>query len=447
MQPRIRIFTYIAAIAVFAALTVPVRLAAQATQKNKQPPKYYVFNLGQPLGGIPEPVAINNLGWISGTANLATNTSGHAVLWTGVPLDLGTLGGPNSGVEFPNHSTKGEIIGIAETADMDPLGETWSCAPFFFGADGYVCRGFAWQNGVMTELPTLGGINGYATSVNDKGQITGWAETTYHDPTCNSTGSYHQVLQFEAVIWGPNLNEMTQLPPLSGDPDSTANAINDKGQVVGISGLCSNAYGGASALHSVIWENGQPTYMGNIGGAAWNTPIAINNSGVVVGLANTSGDQNQPLNPAAWIWTKGSGMQEIYPIGADTNDVAFDINNNNQVIGQSFNVNTGLFRAFLWQNNVINDLNALVVQPTSLYLTLAQGINDSGEISGSAIDTSTGEIVGFLAVPVSNGSGTPPSKAPGWKDLSKLVSPESVRQQLQRQPGLAGVVARAMATK
>jgi probable HAF family extracellular repeat protein len=140
-------------------------------------------------------------------------------------------------------------------------------------------------------------------------------------------------------------------------------------------------------------------------------------------------------------------MKEIYPIGADTNDVAFDIDDNNQVIGQSFNVNTGLFRAFLWQNNVINDLNALVVQPTSLYLTLAQGINDSGEISGSAIDTSTGEIVGFLAVPVSNGSGTPPSKAPEWKDLSKLVSPESVRQLLERQPGLAGVVARAMATK
>ena len=44
------------------------------------------------------------------------------------------------------------------------------------------------------------------------------------------------------------------------------------------------------------------------------------------------------------------------------------------------------------------DLNRLVQGDSSLYLFLAQGINDQGEIVGTAFDAS-GEQVGFLAVP------------------------------------------------
>jgi len=400
MQLRIR--TYTTAAIVFMILATGFPLRAQVEQK-KQPPKYYVFNLGSPLGGVPEPVGIDDLGWISGGANLASNTSVHAVLWVGVPMDLGTLGGPNSNVAWPNHSTKGEIVGIAETSQMNPLGEAWSCSAFFFGADGYICRGFAWQDGVMSELPTLGGYDGYAAGVNNQGRVVGWAENTIHDPTCAGT----QVLQFEAVIWGPRLNQMTQLPPLTPDPDSAATAINDKDQVVGISGLCSVAVGGASAEHALLWENGVPTDLGNIGGQAWNTPVALNNQGRIVGFANTSGDVNAALSPTAFIWTKASGMKPIPPYGTDTNDIAFDVNEKGQIVGQSFNANSGASRAVFWQNNVLSDLNTLVIQPTSLYLTLAQGINDAGEIAGTAIDTSSGETVGFLAVPVFDGSGNP----------------------------------------
>src|ERR1700677_434856 len=115
---RSRILTCITAMALVAALAVPVRLAAQAAQKSQQP-KYYVFNLGAPLGGAAEGVGINNLGWISGGANLAGNNVVNPELWVGSPLDLGTLGGPNSNVSWPNHTTKGEIVGIAETAQTN----------------------------------------------------------------------------------------------------------------------------------------------------------------------------------------------------------------------------------------------------------------------------------------------------------------------------------------
>ena len=56
----------------------------------------------------------------------------------------------------------------------------------------------------MTQLPTLGGPNGFATGVNNLNQIVGWAENTVHDPTC----TLPQILQFEAVIYGPGKNRI-----------------------------------------------------------------------------------------------------------------------------------------------------------------------------------------------------------------------------------------------
>jgi probable HAF family extracellular repeat protein len=285
----------------------------------------------------------------------------------------------------------------------------------------------------MIALPPFsGGIDSYAAGVNNAGQVVGWAENGVHDPTCNNAPPANQVLQFEAAIWGPRLNQMTQLPPLSGDPDSAATAINDRGQVVGISGLCSNAVGGASAEHALLWENGVPTNLGNIGGQAWNTPIAINNQGVVVGFGNISGDENAAENPAAFVWSKATGIKEVAPYGTDTNDVLFDINEKNQAVGNSFNVSTGSSRATFWQNNSLYDLNTLVIQPTSLDLTLAQGINDAGEITGTAVDTATNETVGFLAVPVFDGSGNPDIAADEKVNAnpSAVVLTERMRKQL-----------------
>lgn len=423
-----RISTYITAMAVFAALAVPVRLA-QAQQKNYQPPKYYVFNLGAPLGGAPEAVGINNLGWISGGANLTGNNVVNAELWIGSPLDLGTLGGPNSNVSWPNHTTKGEIVGVAETAEPNAYGEPWSCFAFFPSAapTGDVCLGFAWQDGVMTALPALaGGYDSYAAGVNNKGQVVGWAENGVHDPTCNVPG---QVLQFEAVIWGPKLTEMTQLPPYPGDPDSAATAINDLGQVVGISGLCSNAVGGASAEHALLWENGRPIDLGNIGGGAWNTPVSLNNHGQIVGFANTSGNENAGFSPTAFLWTQATRMQPLPLLNGDTNSIAFDVNEKGQVVGQSAGPND--VRAFLYENGRMMDLNALIQPDSSLYLTNAQGINDSGEIAGTALDTNTGATVAFLAVAAHGGESEADSaRATGEGDSRKVVLPESVRRQL-----------------
>ena len=96
----------------------------------------------------------------------------------------------------------------------------------------------------MRALPTLGGNNGFATGANNRGQVVGWAENAVQDPTCVPP----QVLQFRAVIWGPEDDQIQELLPLPGDTSSAATAINNRGQVVGISGICDQAVGGTPPL-------------------------------------------------------------------------------------------------------------------------------------------------------------------------------------------------------
>lgn len=404
---RLKIWTYITATAAISALTLSLPAAAQST---KQPARYYVFNLGDPGGGNSAAAAsINNVGWIAGDSVETGNMNEHAFVWVGAPIDLGTLGGPNSAVAWPNKNNQGQITGIAETADLNPLNEEWSCAEatFFPFLDGHVCLGFIWEAGVMTPLsPLPGGIDSYAAGINNKRQVAGWAENGVHDPTCNSTSPVNQILQFEAVVWGPKLGEMTQLSPLAPDPDSAATAINDNGQIVGISGLCANAAGSTSAEHAVLWPNkyAPPINLGNFdGGLAWNTPTAINNKGQVAGFGNQQGSPATAFNPVGFYWDQQHGISAINPIGTDTNSWAWGINVHGQVVGQSLNLNTGASRAFIYENGQATDLNTLIQANSSLDLLLANDINDEGEIVGFANDTTTGATVAFLAVPVSGG--------------------------------------------
>ena len=399
MQSRVRNCTMM--VALFALLAVAVRLSAQDQQGSNGPAPYRVINLGNPLGGSSSAGnAMNNLGWSMGVANLPGDTTQHAELWLrGLHLDLGTLGGPNSAVIFANHSDRGQIVGISETADMDPLVETWSCAgAFFLTVTHHICLGFVWQNGVMTALPTLGGYNGVASSANNLGQIVGWAETAINDPTC----VLPQVQQFEAVIWGPGKDQIQQLSPLGDDPDSAATAINDKGQVVGISGICQNAVGAFSAKHALLWQDGQPTDLGNIGGHGWNTPTFINNQGQIVGFANASGDLvngQLALKFHAFLWTKDRGMRDLGTLSGDAISEALGINEIGQVVGVSYGPGFSHPRAFLWQNDVMTDLNSLVPAGSTLTLQVAGDINDRGEITGAALDSNTKTNPAFLAIP------------------------------------------------
>lgn len=370
---------------------------------SRQSSQYTVVEL-PPLGGSAAGAdSINNLNWASGFSSLTSSSYLHAALWEngGSPVDLGTLGGPNSAVEWPVKNDRGLISGISETAKKQRLGEVWSCAEAFFPQppSGHICRGFAWRNGSMTALPTLGGNNGFAAGANERGEIVGWAETRKHDKTCVSP----QVLQFEAAIWNAKDGRVEELPPMRGDKDGAATEINDRGQAVGISGICDQAVGRFTAKHAVMWDHGQIVNLGSLGGVAWNTPMAINDKGDVAGFSDLSGDQSGGPNFHAFLWTKSRGMTDLGTLPGDAYSEALGINEAGQIVGVSYGVSFSTSRAFIWQNGTMTDLNTLIPPSSQLYLLFANDINDQGIIGGGAcvlVSNSCGsEAPGFMATP------------------------------------------------
>jgi len=380
--------------------------------------------------------SINNREWIAGFSFVTGNARRHAALWRdGSVLDLGTLGQPerNSNVAWPVKNNRGFIAGISQTDTPEPNGERWSCAAFFGNQSGFTCLGFRWQNGAMTRLlPLAGGNNSFATGANNDGRVVGWAENGTHDSTCVAP----QVLQFHPVTWGPGSNQPQDLSLISGDTNGAATAINNKGQIVGISGICDQAVGRYTAKHAVVWNNGIPTDIGNLGAELWITPMAINQRGDIVGFGATSADDIDGNFLRAFFWNHKNGIQQIdpLPIADHVLSQATGLNESGQVVGSSCTVE-GACLGFLWQNGVIKDLNDPNVTPGFNGVIInAQDINDDGEITGRAFDPATGEIRTFLAVPVSEGTNSKESVQS--KEKAKVVVTNHLRQTIWQQRGI-----------
>jgi len=396
-----------------------------------QPPRYSVTDLGSLGGTIASANGINYQGRVAGAANLPNGDTRAFLSGPGVMYNLGTLGGPNSNEGGLNAAYQMAIF--AETSKTDPLKENF-CG---FGTPNQ-CLAAIW-NGTMTALPTLGGNNGIAYAINNQGQVAGAAETSTMDPTCLAP----QVLRFEAALWGP-AGQVQELPPLAGDTVGAAMWLNNYGQVVGSSGTCAN--GGVTpafdGTHAVLWQNGLPVNLGNLGGTMVTLGQSINDLGEVVGCADLASElPGFPfIQIHAFLWTQAAGMQDLGTVGTDFTSFPFGINNGGQAVGASCD-DMGNCRAFLWQNKSMLDLNALVPANSPLYLAFAFVINDAGEIAGQAMEKSTGEMHAFVATPIPGAAAA--KFEPSSPDSSRpMVLPESVRQQLQKRLGLGRFGAR-----
>ena len=369
--------------------------------------QYRVSNLDALGGTSSGGNSINNRSWVAGYSRLTGDQSRHATLWRNrhqhALLDLGTLGGPNSSVAWNVKNTEGMIVGISQTADPEPLGETWSSAAFYSGpnAVGFINLGFVWEGCQMRALPNFpGGNNGFATGANNLGQVVGWAENDVHDPTCVSP----QVLQFRPAVWelGPP-DQIRDLPLITGDTSGAATATNDNGQVAGISGICDQAVGRHTAKHAVLWENGGVIDLGNLGAQWWNTPTAINQRGDIVGFAGDPAFVEGDILHA-FIWNIHRGIQPLLALPGRTpehvDSEAYGINERGQVVGTSCDANFVDCRAVIWDHSAVPiDLNDLKAPGFSARLESAKDINDNGEITGRAIDASNVRTA-FLGVPV-----------------------------------------------
>jgi probable HAF family extracellular repeat protein len=386
-----------------AAILAPVQ--AQKPEAAKARTQYQVSDLPG-LGGTSNGGnSINDQTWVSGYARQA-NRDRHAALWRSSLLtDLGTLGGPNSSVTWNVKNTQGIIVGISQTADPEPLGEAWSSAAFYSTPHnvGYINLGFVWQNNQMRGLPPFpGGNNGFATGANNLGQVVGWAENGIHDPNCCCS----QVLQFHPAMWTLGPDQIHDLPLIAGDSSGAATAINDNGQIVGISGICDQAVGRRTAKHAVLWQNGTVTDIyPNAPAPWWNTPTAINQRGDVVGFAGDPAFVEGDILHA-FMWTRDDGIRQLKPLPNRTpphvDSEAYGINEARQVVGVSCDADLVDCRAVIWDHgNTPKDLNDLKAPGYSAVLTSAKDINNKGEITGRATNPITGALTAYLAVPVS----------------------------------------------
>lgn len=392
----------ICAVGLFAALATQAQLAAQDDKSH--PPRYKIIDLGTLGGTYSYAYGLNNAAVVAGGAATPSQIGGvfqTAFFWDeGHIINLGTLGGsacPHCNSEAGGPNANGVSAIISETPNFDKNKEDF-CG---FGTNRQ-CLAAIWKEGALKALPTLpGGNNAEALWINSRGQVVGVSENGVPDLTC-ATATPSQFLRFQAVVWGPN-GEIHPLSPLKGDTVAFGFGINDKGQVVGSSGLCSNTAlppftNGPLAAHAVLWDkDGTPRDLGSlVKGGAINIPGAINDRGEVAG-----GSQSSTGAPHAFLWTRETGMQDLGTISGDFASAApccHTINNRREVVGFSCPGPTGMCRAFLWQGKDPLDLNALA-PGSPLYLQQALSINDAGQIAGFGV-TKTGDTHAFLATPL-----------------------------------------------
>jgi len=347
-------------------------------------------------------MSVNNEGWTEIMAGslppgevdniFGTLLNGRALIDVdGFKLDLGTLGGPNSWMNWGEINDFGQIVGDSETAVPDPNGED-ICG---FGTH-LTCRPFLWQFFHMSALPTLGGNNGQASAINNRGQIVGFAENGTVDSTCPSNFPNNRIQL--PVLWEKD-NQGThkaQALPTGSDPDGFAFWINDQGQAVGDTGTCSNA-----TVHAVSWENGTLSLLPDFGtGAiAWG----INNQGQMVGTVVSPDGATQ----YGALWQNGV-LTNLGLLAGDFGGEASGINDRGQVVGSNWDSNFNWSHAFIYQNGVMTDLNTLFPASSNLFATMANKINERGQISGMAVVLSgphAGDVHAFLATPAHQSMG------------------------------------------
>jgi probable HAF family extracellular repeat protein len=383
-------WTPVVVMTLFAALTMPVWTAAQDNPSQDHKSKHHHYKLidlgtfGGPSSFVSNPfsLTLNNRGMVAGWAETPTPDPyapncldsdcfvPHAFQWqNGVLNDLGTLpGGSGSFVGWIND--RGVSVGASENGLIDPL-------------TGYPqLNAVVWKDGQIVNLGTLGGNQSQAFAINDRGQVVGGALNAILDPfsnnlTLNFLLFAPSATQVHAFLWQDGV--MQDLGTLGG-PDSIAGAVNERGQVAGLSFTNStpNPTTGMPTLDPFLWQDGTMIDLGTLGGTL-GFADDVNNEGQVVGQSNLPGD----MTSHPFLWDKKKGLIDLGTFGGSYGSALW-LNDAGEVVGVANFPGDKLRDGFLWKNGVLTDLGNL--GKTSL----AEVINSSGQIVGaSRIDSTT----------------------------------------------------------
>ena len=374
---------------------------------------------------------INDREWIAGTSYtggldpLTGFPAAHPVLWRNG--EIIDLG--TLGEDFGQASAlnnRGQVVGYSLNGIADPVG--------IFG-NATENRAFLWQNGVMQDLGTLCesegvcGLDAVANAVNERGQVAGISAT---NATPNGTTGAPTVLPF---LW--ERGRMIDLGTLGGTNsgvDGPTVLLNNRGQVAGTSTL-----EGDMSYHPFLWEHGVMKDLGTLGGdtgfVTW-----ITDSGDVIGTADlpgTSGNQSHH----AFLWSKGV-KTDLGSLGGTSH--AEGINLQGQIVGRSTPNGSAVQHAFLWEHGgPMVDLNTLIPANSGLLLEEGGNINDQGEIAGRGLPAGCEAVDAcghaFLLIPCDPAAGQDCSPLTATPAAAVLAATQtlSTRKPVTRAKGLA----------
>lgn len=301
--------------------------------------------LAAPLGALADPVysltflpqnfyasGINNAGHIVGTAGAG------AAIWTDTAVtNLGALAPGSEGLAINNQD---DIAGRIGT------------------------HGFVYSGGVLQDVDS-GPYRNWVTGINDSVRATG----TVRDM---------DLAQARGFIWVTDI--LTPIGPFHGYMDF-ANAINNRGQVVGFTASPTADFGNPERTAFLYDLFNGVTLLGTLGGHV-SEANDVNDARQVVGWSETSvADEERPF---LYVDAAG-GMQDLGSLGGRSGR-ANGINNGGMVVGMSDVGGGGGFNyhAFLYANNHMVDLNTLIDPASGWRLVSATDINDAGQILGTA---------------------------------------------------------------
>ncbi|MBT8422774.1 MAG: hypothetical protein HKN56_09410 [Gammaproteobacteria bacterium] len=251
--------------------------------------------------------AVNNSGTVVGETGDAFLgfPNGYAFSWSGSgPVtDLGTINdGLYSGAYDINDS--GVITGFSCT------NPTAACV--------FQSHGFRYDSGSMTDLGAVSVYSGYSRGhgINDSGEIAG-------------RGSLVNFIDSDKhMAYWDSSNNLTSVINPNGTY-STAQQINNNGIIVG------NGFNATGDMRGLVWDSNLNVtqLMGTFGGAqsrAWS----INDIGTIVGFARDSSEANR----AMVSYDGGATLVDLNSVALDLSgwqslDVAYDINENGQIVG------------------------------------------------------------------------------------------------------------------
>jgi probable HAF family extracellular repeat protein len=226
--------TFIFTIIICAALALPVSVAAQ------QHPRYKLIDLGA-LGGPHSYGSVNgegfqllnNSGMVASYADLAVPDpnarffcydpdcfQAHAFRWKdGVMTDIGALPGNNNSAAG-SINARGWATGQSQSATIDP----------FFGIPEF--HAVLWRDNQITDLGTLGGNESLGIYVNDSGQVIGFSTINSNPDPLGFLGEPTHTFIWENGV----MRDIGTLGGLDAGP-ATSCSGQPRNVVVGISSL------------------------------------------------------------------------------------------------------------------------------------------------------------------------------------------------------------------